>query len=1003
MRVEQSRLQNKLIKEAGKMRDGIDDVDLMTEDLLGKASRETANSILPDDSRSREALDSIRKTLEVINESSPTNIPECVDRVTKRLETWEKLERLRKDLREKSSKEINRLRAEVQDKLNDLATAKATNEGQKTQYEAQIILLQSTADLNASLVGKLTQEAADKEAAISNLKNSLAELKNLSDEQKEELEKLQDEVNSNSKELRNLRRINKEKESQIRDLTSELETFERTNEKSSLGDKEKSEILEKLKGENKVLRDEISEKSKIIDEISDNLASQERTSKKLDMEKKAVEEELEKLKNEKHQLKADLMRTSTEKSELEEKIKLNEGNSPEEVRHLEKILEEKQKELEESEANLVVAKRYQQLYPDLVVEKQEIDNKLRETIIDLEQAKRKVEDLKNESDKNKFKLSNLENISKETADIQKENQKLKMRLNFLEQSSGVNKETVDLAKKQSEDIASRDAQIKDLLDEIERLKETLNNQISKYNVALSRSFLVRLCHVFKEMEGESFRKWRIFRNEAKPVLDFVIPKPAIAIESSADEKPFEKGYVAADLVLDQEGNALLDSNPILEAYKSLNHANEKPMSYINIFKFLEELMDKKFEADNQDALNLRPLTDMPSFVMETLMNTFGIQSLANKFLSQFIPGFHQIVKDGHVYGNFFARVIQLFHPDPAPLSLAAYLVKARVDFNPLIEKYDRLNNDLSKDGKKKQESTGRAAYENAGTGGLALVGDAIELVYSLFKSDRESGEKALELIRPEKVSIEDFVAFKICHKMAKLGKTPEMIFTLLDKDQGGTIDVDEFISGTKEDLDLWISDANVTKLLKLLDTNGNNEITKEAFMGKINMKFLIECNKNPTWVVSKAHYLVALLEVFKFKQRKLMAHLHEKCEQKGNNFGKEDFIGLISEYDPNLNPENAEKLFLEARNKQTKAVGFDGISRIMSRYGYGELKSFKIREFTHELTRRELSAYLEDESISTSVKRTSTSFVVGNTRIERDEEEKVVIKKKVVKKLVKRS
>ena len=121
-----------------------------------------------------------------------------------------------------------------------------------------------------------------------------------------------------------------------------------------------------------------------------------------------------------------------------------------------------------------------------------------------------------------------------------------------------------------------------------------------------------------------------------------------------------------------------------------------------------------------------------------------------------------------------------------------------MDFHPLIDKYERIIHIKDRRralDKNKAETHGRSAYEAAGTGGLAFVSDVIELVYSMFSGDRESGTHALEIMKPENISQEDFVCFKICHKMAKLGNTPEMIFNLLDKDGGGTISDKEFILG----------------------------------------------------------------------------------------------------------------------------------------------------------------------------------------------------------------
>lgn len=995
-RSEQSKLQSKLIKDAGRMREGVDDIDVSCEELLSKAAREAANSILPEDSRSKEALEKLRKVLEGINEKPATNIPDCVDRISQRLDQWDKLERLRRDLREKSSKEINRFKGEIQDKLNELSTAKANLEGQKTHYDAQIALLQNTADLNASLVEKLTNEAIEKEKNLSAAKNLATDLKSKNEELEEDLQKLQEEIDSINKEIRNLRRVNKEKDGQIRELESNLESFERSTEKSSLGEKEKSEVLDKLRAETRVLREEVEDKVKKIDDLSDLLGEKERVIKKLDIEKTGVEGELEKLRTERGQLKAELMKTVTEKNEIEEKMRMTEGT--EEVRQLERILEDKQRELEEAEQKLHVAKRYQSLYPELVQEKQEVENKLREIMIDYEEYKRKADTFKAENDQLRFKVGNSDGLSKDLAEAQKESQKLRIRLNFVEQSG--NQDVKELAQKLSEDISAKEKEIQAVLDELEELKKKLRDQVDKYNKTLARSFLVRLCHVFKEQEGEGFRKWRVYRPEKENLIDFVPSNLVLSFPETEDELNNPDSYKAADKALRGTNEYLISTSKIVEVYKTLDHSIEKPMSFINVFKFLEELMDKKQEADRQASSEKKSIQSMPGFMLDYLSKTFGIQSLSSRFLNQFLLGFHDIYKENQKYAVLFARILQIFHPDPSPLVSTTYLLKARSDFNPLIEKYERQHGDADKTAQKKKELTGRTAYESAGTGGVSFLGDTIELIYSLFANDKESGERALELIKPEKVTIEDYVAFKICHKMAKLGKTPEMIFTLLDKDQGGTIDVSEFISGTKEDLDLWISDKNITLLLEQLDVNGNKEITKESFMGKINMKYLLECNKNPTWTVSKATFLTTLLDVFKFKERKLMARVHKGHPE--DVFSFEAFKEVVAELEPNVNSENLEKMFDEAKWGDG-SVSLGDVVRVAGKYGMSEVKSFKSRDLVQELTwRKNMVEVIENQFVSMFKNSESSSRVEGGVRIDREVEETVVVKKKVVKKVIKK-
>ena len=985
-RAGQSKLQSKLIRETAKLRDGIDEIDLNDEDLVTKALREANNAILPEDFKAKELLDKIKKALEAISENSPSNIPECIERIEARMKEAEKIERLRKELREKSSKEINRLKGDIQDRINEISTIKASLDAQKTNFDAQIVLLQNTANLNASLVDKLTAEAVDKEKNLSAAKNCLADMKVKQEELEDELNRNSGELDSVNQELRALRKANKEKDSQIRDLTNSLESSERATDKFSLGDKEKSEVLDKIRDELRQNRAELEDKIKNLEEVSDSLSAKERQLKKVEIEKSGIENELEKLKNEKNLLKGELIKANTEKSELEEKMKMNENS--EEIRKIEKILEEKQKELEEAEEKLTVAKRYQMLYPELTVEKQEIENKLREVQIDFQEIRRKHDDLKSENDQLKYKMNYLENSAKSAEELLRENQKLKIRVNFLEQS-GEGKDSNEQLRKLADELAQKEAKIRDLLLEIERLKKVIEDHIKKFKLSLTRNFLIRLCHTYKEMERQGFSKWRGYKKEQQ------VPKLNLIPCSSLPEESKDESSQIADQILNKTASDLFSSNKIILQYNQISSSTEKPLSFINVFKFLEELMDKKFESDKQEVSESKPVTSMPEFMMEFLIKTYGIQSLALKFLSQFIGGFYDIYKEGNKYAAFFARILQIFHPEPAPLSLAVFIVKARMDFHPLIDTYERsvLQSERKND-------AGRNAFDNAGCGGKAFLGDTIELIYALFQDDPAGGEMALELIKPEKVSVEDYVAYKICHKMAKIGKTPEMIFNLLDKDAGGTVDCKEFISGTKGDLDLWISDGNVQKLMEALDANQSKEISKESFMSKINMKFLLDCNKNPSWTVSKCSFLSALLDVFSSKQRKLLRVLHEKSKPSGT-FNKQQFASSLLDLDPNLDGQTIDKMYDEAKDKGAE-VNLQVASEVASKYSLGDLRSFKSKELLQELQRRKIMNSTEDETVSVSTKSKRISFIEGNVRIDRDEEEKTIIRKKLIKKLVKR-
>lgn len=62
------------------------------------------------------------------------------------------------------------------------------------------------------------------------------------------------------------------------------------------------------------------------------------------------------------------------------------------------------------------------------------------------------------------------------------------------------------------------------------------------------------------------------------------------------------------------------------------------------------------------------------------------------------------------------------------------------------------------------------------------------MVTSLFIGDGEAGKQVVKMLRPNKVSVEDYVLFLISHRMVKMGVTPDDIFTMIDADGGGTLD-----------------------------------------------------------------------------------------------------------------------------------------------------------------------------------------------------------------------
>ena len=200
-------------------------------------------------------------------------------------------------------------------------------------------------------------------------------------------------------------------------------------------------------------------------------------------------------------MKLEIMKLQSDKIELIEQAKLNDS-VPNELVYLEKILEEKEKELNEIEESLAVARRYQMLYVELTIEKQEIEAQLRTFSIENDSLKEKVDQLKQENEQLKYKTKNFDKVQKESLALSKEIQKYQIRLNFLEASKDQSEQANDLSKA----ITTYTEEISDLTTKTEELESELKNFKKKYEMTLSRSFLLQICHAFKQHQGNSFRK-----------------------------------------------------------------------------------------------------------------------------------------------------------------------------------------------------------------------------------------------------------------------------------------------------------------------------------------------------------------------------------------------------------------------------------------------------------------------------------------------------------------
>ncbi|CAG9318928.1 unnamed protein product [Blepharisma stoltei] len=413
----------------------------------------------------------------------------------------------------------------------------------------------------------------------------------------------------------------------------------------------------------------------------------------------------------------------------------------------------------------------------------------------------------------------------------------------------------------------------------------------------------------------------------------------------------------------EEKMKMLKNNLIMDQYSKVETKTAKLMNYSNIFTFLEEMMDSKYKTDLRDLKDKRKPRSMTEFLMEFLNRRFGIENLAMKTLSQILPTLKNLVDENHPYACFFARLLQIFHPDPVPYNLSLYLVRARMEFHPLIEKADKLKEtigfNLSKEAQQKNTTHGRAQFDYAGTGGEAMVIDVIKHAYLLFEEDPESGTLFFEKICPERVNFNDFIAFLISNKMRKKGKRPEELFHKLDKERTNSISAQIFIDGAKNDLELWISNENIQNFFQQLDSSGNGEVDLNEFTAVINIDKYTKCTTHLDYIVTKEKFLNALIDVYEFRQIRDGAFLRQTLMQNSlvlMDF--ETFAETIKLIDNEVSQRKIEDLHSEALSVSVEphiGVDSDAFVKIALRHGIGNygLGSFAIRELLDALRERQ--------------------------------------------------
>lgn len=449
------------------------------------------------------------------------------------------------------------------------------------------------------------------------------------------------------------------------------------------------------------------------------------------------------------------------------------------------------------------------------------------------------------------------------------------------------------------------------------MSEKIKEKEENCSVTLKKFIIMRIKTSIFNLIQSCFNSWKLSQSiEEASRISSIDPLNLSSLTS------VEEDTLAS---IDQD---IRETNAI---FTTIRGTNEKPMSTVNLFKFLEELMDKKVETDEKDIKEKRKPRSMVEFMQEHLSRVFGIPKIANRQLAQIIPALQELYTQQDPYGSIFCRLLGIFSPNPLPLHFAVFLASARAKFVLLNEKYEK--NSLI--GQNRRISRGKKdMIDEAKAGGFAQANDVVDLAVTIFENYRNYGILALKLLRPDSVCVEDFVVFQICQKIVRLGRSIEGVFNIIDKDASLSVDIKELSQFSKSNIDLWVDESDLELCFRKIATPGTEEIAKEVFMNRFSIKNFQELTRNKNYIISKAKFLNTLVEVFNEIQNKQKETINRILQNYQNPLNKEEFKKVFKLIDPEMESKT-ERFYQEIRSPDEK-VSHENIQKLFLKHCLGE-------------------------------------------------------------------
>ena len=446
-----------------------------------------------------------------------------------------------------------------------------------------------------------------------------------------------------------------------------------------------------------------------------------------------------------------------------------------------------------------------------------------------------LSDLKRQFEEMRGKMSDLRG---KNDDLMEENESLKALIASLRRSKG---------ESHSQVVESLEAQVSELnrlskthaesAENIGKEMEELRNELRQKEGELQsvKEECMALHTELLEMQGRSY-----MRSKSSTSMSREEKRSGMTPDSSQSVKEI--------MIIDGITGTDKGSNPILEKVATLK--KEAPMTYSNVWKFFESMMQEKCKLDKLEMeMNRQPRT-MTEFMLDYVNLKYGLRTLALRQLQALVIALQSLYQNQHTYGVLFCRFLGLFHPRPLPHHLAIYLLVVGEAFNSLAEKY-----------RPRRPEKFAEQYDLLQYGGQASLIDLMELITKICKGDRSAGERIISNLTLDLDNKVEITLLKVCGTMARMGRDPKYMFEILDLDQGGAVDYHELVDGIRLKLNIWVSQEEAVDLCGYIDETGIGQITLEEWTSKVNFTDYME-RESAIGMISKANFMNALISEY---------------------------------------------------------------------------------------------------------------------------------------------